>query len=76
MIGRWTVWVALLCAVIAGYLCFASWRADGLSFMTVVWGLVVFAMLDAAWMFGRISRRRRRKRADAQGTEADADGGE
>ncbi|GAA4899952.1 hypothetical protein [Streptomonospora salina] len=69
MIGRWTVWVALLCAVIAGAVCAAIASADGWSFATVAWGLVCLAMLDAAWVFRGMSRRRR----DRTGSDASDD---
>ncbi|MFD0775070.1 hypothetical protein ACFQZ2_14140 [Streptomonospora algeriensis] len=79
MIGRWTVWVALLCAAVAGSLGVMSWNADGWSFGTIAWGLVFLAMVDAAWVFRRISRKRRGRApgaADSTDTSESPRGGE
>ncbi|KIH99707.1 hypothetical protein LP52_05600 [Streptomonospora alba] len=70
MIGRWTVWVALLCAAIAGSLGVMSWNTDGWSFGTITWGVVCLAMLDAAWVFRRMSRKRRRAQGAADPSDA------
>ncbi|GAB3456538.1 hypothetical protein GCM10027570_38230 [Streptomonospora sediminis] len=75
MIGRWTVWIALFCGAVAGYLCFIAWRADGWAATTILWGIVCFVMLDTAFVFTRISRRRHRRRGAGRGS-GDGAGGE
>ncbi|MBV2362175.1 hypothetical protein ACFPZ0_03970 [Streptomonospora nanhaiensis] len=80
MIGRWTIAVAVACALVMGYFWFTAYRADGWSLEAIVFALLAVAMLDGAWVFHRLSRNRRRAAADggAQpkgGPDGDAENG-
>ncbi|MDA0564755.1 hypothetical protein LG943_10505 [Streptomonospora sp. S1-112] len=69
MIGRWTIAVAVACALVMGYFWFTAYRADGWSLEAIVFALLAVAMLDGAWVFHRLSRNRRRAAAAASGVE-------